>query len=129
MKYFLIVILWVFAGTAVAIETGHELTREQWSVARNPESIVAMPGLSRAMQDFQATPNPRLRIHYPGGNEGNLWAAELRGWLVTLGVPSTDLEMLVGSTNVDTIDLEVISAGNETAPIMTILPDEPAERP
>jgi hypothetical protein len=37
--------------------------------------------------------------------------------------------MLVGSTNVDTIDLEVISAGNETAPIMTILPGEPAERP
>lgn len=94
---------------------------------RDAKSVVNMPALSRAMQDFQATPNARLRIHHPGGNTGSLWAAELRGWLITLGVPSTDLEMVSGSANSDIIELEVISGGRRTAPIMTILPDAPAE--
>lgn len=128
MKTFLsLVTLLCVSGTVLAIETAHRLTREQWSVPRNPESVVAMPALSRAMQDFQATANARLRIHHPGGDRGSLWAAELRAWLITLGVPSTDLEMRAGSANMDIIELEVVSGGNKTPPVMTILPAERVE--
>ncbi len=121
------VILLCFSGTVLAIDTAHRLTREQWSLPRNPESVVAMPALSRAMQDFQATANARLRIHHPGGDRGRLWAAELHAWLVTLGVPSTDLEMHAGSANINVIELEVVSGGNKTPPVMTILPGEHVE--
>lgn len=127
MKTFLSVILLCISGTVLAIDTAHRLTREQWSVPRNPESVVAMPALSRAMQDFQATANARLRVHHPGGDRGHLWAAELRAWLITLGVPSTDLEMSAGSANMDVIELEVVSGGNKTPPVMTIFPEERVE--
>lgn len=124
MKAFLIVCLMLFGGPLLAVETAHQLTREQWSVPHTAGSVVSMPALSRAMQDFQATADARMRIHHPGGNSGAVWAAELRGWLITLGVPSTDLEMVAGSANIDLIELEVVSGGNKTTPIMTILPDE-----
>ncbi|MDR9436589.1 MAG: hypothetical protein RI563_06890 [Thiohalophilus sp.] len=127
MKIILSVTLLCVSGTVLAIDTAHRLTQEQWSVPRNPESVVAMPALSRAMQDFQATANARLRIHHPGGDRGNLWAAELRAWLITLGVPSTDLEMSAGSANMNVIELEVVSGGNKTPPVMTILPEERVE--
>lgn len=129
MKSFLTLILIALSSSAPAIDTAHRLTLEQWSVPRNAESIVAMPALARTMQDFQATANARLRIHHPGGNSGVLWAGELRAWLITLGVPSTDIEMVAGSANIDVIELEVVSGGDKTTPVMTILPNESADNP
>lgn len=123
IKSLLTVILFALCHVVVADAT-HRLSLAQWSVPRSAESVVAMPALSRAMQDFQATPGARLRVHHPGGEQGSLWAAELRTWLIALGVPSTDLEMRAGSANIDVIELEIIFDGQKTAPIMTILPDE-----
>lgn len=128
MKTLAVVVLFALSSPLLAVDGAYQLTREQWSVPRSAETVVAMPGLSRAMQDFQATSGARLRIYHPGGNSGSLWAAELRGWLITLGIPSTDLEMVAGSADIDTIELEVIARENKTAPIMTILPDEPVDR-
>lgn len=123
IKAFLTVALFGFCHVVVA-DSAHRLTLEQWSVPRNAESVVAMPALSRAMQDFHATSGARLRIHHPGGDRGSLWATELRTWLIALGVPSSDLEMRSGSANIDVIELEIVSEGQKSAPIMTILPDE-----
>jgi len=128
MKFCLAILLFIAtSGSGFAIDAVHQLTYKQWSVPRTAESILSMPALSRAMQDFQATTNARLLIHYPGGDRGNVWARELRSWLISLGVPSTDLEMIPGSANVDVIDLEIVSGGQQSTPVMTLFPRENPE--
>lgn len=128
-KSFLTILLLGFGPAALALDTAHHLTLEQWAVPRSAGAVVSMPALSRTLQDFQATPNPSLRIHHPGGESGSLWAAELRSWLIALGVPSTDLEMRPGSANIDVIQLEIVSGGQKAAPVMTIFPEESVENP
>ncbi len=40
-------------------------------------------------------------MYRPRGEEGVLWAEELRGWFIALGIPSTDIAMSPESTRVD----------------------------
>jgi len=128
MKFCLSILLFIAtSGSGFAVDAVYKLTHEQWSVPRTAETILAMPALSRAMQDFQATNNARLLIQYPGGDRGSVWAQELRSWLISLGVPSTDLEMIPGSANVDVIELEIVSGGQQSTPVMTLFPREKPE--
>ena len=46
-------------------------------------------------------------IRYPGEDTGELWAAELRDWLISLGVPSDCILLLSGTQAADEIKLEV----------------------
>lgn len=124
MKSCLAIILFLVSSAGSAIDTAHRLTWEQWSVSRTAESILSMPALSRAIQDYQAMPNAKLLIRYPGGDRGNRWAQELQNWLISLGVPSIDLEMIPGSANVDIIELEIEPGEQQTAPVMTLFPKE-----
>jgi hypothetical protein len=48
-------------------------------------------------------------IRYPGGEEGLLWAHELRSWLTALGIPGEDQELVAGSHQADRIELELVT--------------------
>ena len=131
MKNWLLLILLTQPLIATALETSHKLTAEQWAVPRSVETVIAMPALSRAMQEFQATPGGRLVIRYPGGDEGSLWVEELRSWLVSLGLSSSQLELIPGSTNHEVISLEVVAAPDAISadPLQSVEVNESPEFP
>ena len=86
----------------------YTLNAEQWNVPRDAASILNMPALQAVMQEFQRKPGSRLLIKYPGGDEGTLWASELRGWFVALGVASARIELSPGSQKADQLEIHVI---------------------
>ncbi len=86
----------------------HVLTAEQWNVPRQANTILAMPALQTAMQAYQAEAGSQLLIKYPGGDEGTLWAHELRGWLISLGVASNTIELIPGAAKTDQLEISVI---------------------
>lgn len=103
------------------------ITADQWARPRSGESLVQMPALKRTVRDYlgqndgrndgqDGTRNTRrdqrILIRHPRGEEGVLWAEELRGWLIALGIPSIDIAMSPESTRVDAIELAVTGADN-----------------
>jgi hypothetical protein len=46
-------------------------------------------------------------VRYPGEDSGELWAAELRDWLISLGVPSDYIRLVAGTQAADEIRLLV----------------------
>ena len=46
-------------------------------------------------------------IRHPGEDSGELWAAELRDWLISLGVPSDYIRLVPGTQEADEITLVV----------------------
>lgn len=83
------------------------LNAEQWAVPRRGEVVRRMPAIADAMRQLEATPASRLILRYPGGDEGSLWANELRAWLVSLGLSSARIELVPGSRSADSIELVV----------------------
>ena len=91
-----------------AAEKNYILTAQQWNIPRTASSILGMPALQGAMHEFQSSTDNQLLIKYPGGDEGTLWAYELRGWLISLGVASRHIELMPGSSRTDQLEISVI---------------------
>ncbi len=83
------------------------LTQQQWSVPRTAETILAMPAIYQVMNEVSKNKKYSLLIRYPGGEVGMLWASELKGWLVSLGLASVNIELQAGSLNAQEIELSV----------------------
>ncbi len=116
MKKLLFLILLLSMASSHALETAHILTAEQWAVPRSVETVLQMPALVGAMEELQATPGARLLIRYPGGDAGSLWMTELHSWLVSLGVPSRNMDRVPGSASERTIELEIMPPGSTSSP-------------
>ena len=108
---------------AYSAESVEIITADQWARPRSGDSLVQMPALKRTVRDYlgrsggqsgsqNAQHGPRILIRHPRGEEGVLWAEELRGWFIALGIPSTDIAMSPESTRVDAIELAVTDADN-----------------
>ncbi len=104
-------------------ESVQVITAEDWARPRSGESLVRMPALKRTVRDYlnqksnqESSQNDqrgqRIFIRHPRGEEGVLWAEELRGWLVALGIPSTDIALNPESSRIDAIELAVMDADN-----------------
>ena len=83
------------------------ITAAEWSRPRSGEVVAAIPGLASAVRALDAQPDSRLLVRHPGGEEGALWAAELRDWLVALGVPADRIEWVPGGVPPDRIELDI----------------------
>ena len=46
-------------------------------------------------------------IRHPGEDSGELWGAELRDWLISLGVPSDYIRLASGTQSADEINIVV----------------------
>ncbi len=90
------------------------LTASDWNVPRTTETILHMPALQHTVQDYNKHPNAKIQIHYPGGDEGTLWATELRSWLVALGIASRHIELLPGSRKDGQLEMQVITPAGFT---------------
>lgn len=84
------------------------LHANEWSVPKKASTILAMPAIQKSMKKLQRNVNSFLKLKYPGGDEGTLWANELRSWLIALGLSSKRIELVPGSAISTTIELEVL---------------------
>ncbi len=100
-------IILIFAHTVNATEITYHLTTEQWAIPRSVNSILTIDAISFAMESMRLDSNSTLIIHYPGGDEGSLWATELRSWLISLGLSTSRINLIPGSSDIKQIDLEI----------------------
>jgi len=107
-KFLISVLLLCFASSAFA-KNNELLHANEWSVPKQTATLLAMPAIHHVMQKLQKDVNSSLVIKYPGGDEGTLWAYELRSWLVALGLSSKRIELVPGSAVSTIIELDVLS--------------------
>lgn len=107
MKKLLIPLLLSAAAPFAAAAPGHAIIAEEWAHPRSGEGLSQMESLRDAVREWMDHPDGTLVIRYPGGEEGGLWAGELRAWLVALGVDSRHIELWPGNERPDAVELEV----------------------
>ena len=87
-----------------------ELRAETWDIPRHGEALLRVPELSMVMHKWMKNPAKVIELRYPGGEEGELWVEELKGWFVSLGVPSRVIQLTPGSNAEDIINIVIIKA-------------------
>ena len=98
----------IFVFNQVCAETINiSINSEQWDVPRHGEALIKQSELGRIVRLWSLQPDNQIEIHYPGGEEGELWVQELMDWLVALGVPSEAILHSKGSGSEDIIKLEL----------------------
>ena len=85
------------------------ITVEQWSSPRSGQSVLAMEPVAATVKTLLEVRNSHLLLSYPPGEEGSIWAAELRGWLVSLGIASERIQTLAGDAETKVLGLEVVT--------------------
>jgi len=102
---------------APAVQAGitQTITAEDWARPRHGEWLLRLPALSNTVQTWLRTPDALIRIRYPGGEEGSIWAGELRAWLIAMGIDSDHIELVPGAGRDDQVELSVVGAegGND----------------
>lgn len=106
LRWFLVLLL-ASAPIAQALSAPVTISAIEWARPRQGDAITRLPGLADMVRGLLDSPEKRLRVHYPGGEEGVLWAEELRSWLIALGVDSSRIEMLPGTASPDAIELNL----------------------
>lgn len=91
-----------------AAKNSIELRAETWDIARHGEVLLKVPELVSIVNDWQKNLQQKIELRYPGGEEGELWVEELKDWLVSLGVPSENIELAPGSDAQDVINMVLI---------------------
>ncbi len=81
------------------------ISAEEWARPRSGLSLVQMEPLMATIQALNMEYSTQLLIRYPGGEEGALWASELRDWLVSLGIPSGRIEIRPGQSSHENVTL------------------------
>lgn len=92
--------LWILLvyGAANAELPEGVVTAGEWALPRSGTALLKNDSLARVVRHLIDHPGDRLVLHYPGGDEGVLWAGELRGWLVALGIASERVVLMPGGT-------------------------------
>jgi len=85
------------------------LSADTWAQPRDGRSVAQMVPLPEVVAAWSSQPGQRLVVRYAGGEEGLMWAHELRSWLIALGIPSGDQELVAGSHQADRIELELVT--------------------
>lgn len=83
------------------------VTAEQWARPRSGEAVAQLPELGRLVETLDRNPSQRLVVRHASGDDGTLWAEELRSWLVALGVPSMNVELAPGALEADKLFIEL----------------------
>ena len=86
-----VLVLLSFFVSPVVSADAVTLTMEDWGRPRSGEALTEFPELARVLREFDANDNRHIAITHPTSEAGQLWAAELRSWLVALGVSSAQI--------------------------------------
>lgn len=99
------------AFSAAASDYQWIISADEWVRPRDGARVAGLAPLRDSVAKWMREPDQRLVIRYPGGEEGVLWADELRDWLVALGVPSAQVELMPGYPRADAMAVAVRPAG------------------
>ena len=108
MKNIMITCLFLFFSNNSFAENIELLHANEWSVPKQATTLLAMPAIRKSMNMLQENSYSFLQIKYPGGDEGTLWANELRSWLIALGLSSQRIELIPGSAISTVIELKIL---------------------
>ncbi len=86
--------------------------RQDWDQVTSAVSVLQLPALQRAVSRYESTLNSNMVIRYPGGDDGNAWAVELRNWLVSLGVSLDRIKLQPGSGVPEAISIRIEPRGS-----------------
>lgn len=100
----------VLSINAYAQADSVELRAETWDISRHGEVLLNVSELSTIVKRWMENTQQKIELRYPGGEEGELWVEELKGWLVSLGVPSNVILLSPGSDAEDIINMVLIEA-------------------
>lgn len=109
MKSTCIACLFVFAlGAAPAAHAAvYTITAEMWMQPRSGAVMLQMAPVRAAVNDWMRQPGSHLVILHSGDDMGSLWASEVQDWLVSLGIPSTDIQKRVSGQDENSVTLMV----------------------
>lgn len=83
------------------------LSADEWSRPRNGAVIAEFDSIRAAVSYWEKAADNGILIRYPGEDSGEIWATELRDWLVSLGISADYIELVSGSQSADEIRLIV----------------------
>ncbi|MCP4187524.1 MAG: hypothetical protein GY763_07975 [Gammaproteobacteria bacterium] len=83
------------------------LSADEWARPRAGAVIADFTSLRSAVAYWETGTNHNILIRYPGEDSGEIWATELRDWLVSLGIPTDYIELVSGSQDAEEIRLIV----------------------
>lgn len=92
------------AANSVRIFT---LSADAWARPRSGEMIPELEPVRAAVSYWSRGADAILIIRHPGEDSGELWGAELRDWLISLGVPSDYIRLVSGTQSAGEINLVV----------------------
>ena len=75
------------------IQVDAQLDREQWPAQPTAPALLALNPVRQALLNFESTPTCRISIRYGAGDAGEYWARDLRNWIVSFGVPLSDIKV------------------------------------
>jgi hypothetical protein len=99
-------LLLALSGSAEAPRTS-VVSADEWARPRSGAVIAEFDALRAAVGYWDNLDNGLIVVRYPGEDSGELWAAELRDWLISLGVPSDYIRLVAGNQAADEIRLLV----------------------
>jgi len=83
------------------------LSADEWARPRSGEVIPELAAVRAAVGYWGRAADSVVVIRHPGEDSGEIWAAELRDWLISLGVPSDYIRLTPGTQEADEITLVV----------------------
>ncbi len=83
------------------------LSADDWARPRSGAVIPQMAPVKLAIDYWDTSNNAMIRLSHPGEDSGEIWAAELRDWMISLGVPSDYIELSPGLQAQDEIRIVV----------------------
>lgn len=83
------------------------LSADEWAQPRSGAVITKFTAVRSAINYWEKGIDSAILIRYPGEDSGEIWATELRAWMISLGIPSDYLQLMPGSQAADEIKLIV----------------------
>lgn len=83
------------------------LSADSWARPRAGGVIPNLEPIRMAVTYWETGTDAAILLSYPGEDSGELWASELKDWLISLGIPSDYILLSPGSQAEDEIHILV----------------------
>ncbi len=83
------------------------LSADEWAQPRSGKMLATLSSVRHAIETWEKALNSVLLIRYPGEDSGELWASELKDWMVSLGVPNDAIFLASGLDSLDEIEMTI----------------------
>ncbi|MDJ0777329.1 MAG: hypothetical protein QNJ85_05650 [Gammaproteobacteria bacterium] len=102
-----VVLLLGFASAEANTVRIFSLSADEWARPRSGAVIPELEAVRAAVRYWEQVTPGLIVIRHPGEDTGEIWAAELRDWLISLGVAADYIRLRAGNQDADEIDLLV----------------------